>query len=114
MGFFRDVGEDSVGVDLMRRVGGEWKPEQTVGVWKFDLRAWEEKRRPYRGGLRPDNEMGGAMGNDTANGFATSQRSPASGKAQAVNGLSNEPLSDRSTPSTATSANDKVLPPIPA
>lgn len=56
--FFQDVGEDTVAETLRAKIGTKLDKEQTVGIWKFNGKAWQGKKRPWRGGLRPDNTAG--------------------------------------------------------
>ncbi|KPI44139.1 Protein kes1 [Cyphellophora attinorum] len=59
--FFSDVGEDVVAEKLRSSIGTKLDKEQTVGIWKFNSLAWDEKQRPWRGGLRPDNTSSSAQ-----------------------------------------------------
>lgn len=54
--FFRDSGEDPVAVELASKIGESINPSDTLGIWRFNLDAWEKGiQKPYHGDLRPDN-----------------------------------------------------------
>jgi oxysterol-binding protein-related protein 9/10/11 len=54
--FFSDMGEDTVATSLASKIGQKIIPQDTCGIWKFNLDAWEKGiSKPYHGDLRPDN-----------------------------------------------------------
>lgn len=119
--FFKDVGADAVGEELVRKVGGGWNKAQTVGVWKFDTEAWEQRKRPFHAGLRPDNtvEDGAraadpqASGGSPADAGGSTQAGGAASAAAVVAGgqqTAGPPSSDSATPAGTT---ETVHPPLP-
>jgi oxysterol-binding protein-related protein 9/10/11 len=121
--FFADIGRDLVAEKLRSSIGTKLDKEQTVGIWKFNTQVWEEKQRPWRGGLRPDNRSSSAEQRDSGegerqvNGVAAAQsqghdQTPESAerKASAATGMSSEAgATGAHTPATSVDQVDPAL-----
>lgn len=79
--FFSDAGKDPVASELASKIGQEIKSQDTCGIWKFNLDAWQKGiAKPYHGDLRPDNtQVDQVDANAQVNGVATGQTGHGSG-----------------------------------
>ena len=62
--FYRaEAQTDEVTLSLSRKIGVHFKPEDTVGAWKFRRREWDEGvfQKPYHGDSTPENTRGGSV-----------------------------------------------------
>ena len=55
--FFKDAKKDVVAEMLASKIGAKIIAEDTMGIWAFDESAWNQRRKPYHGRLRPDNKQ---------------------------------------------------------